>query len=65
MLDEHYFADVTLPNHVWVRERAGSRSRWVLRNAAELQGQLRSRGAAERLGATSGGSGEGSCSPRS
>lgn len=63
MLDNHYFADVTLPNHVWVRERAGARSRWVLRNAAELQ--LRSRGAAERLGAPSGGSGEGSLSPRS
>jgi hypothetical protein len=65
MLDNHYFADVNLPNHVWVRERAGARSRWVLRNAAELQGQLRSRAAAERLGAPSGGSPEGSRSSRS
>ena len=63
MLDNHYFADVTLPNHVWVRERSGARSRWVLRDAAELQ--LRSRGAAERLGGAAGGSGESSRSPRS
>lgn len=37
MKDEHYFADVDLPFHVWVRERTGRGARWVLRHAAELQ----------------------------
>lgn len=35
MDDQHFFADVNLPFHVWVREG----SRWVLRDAAaRLQG---------------------------
>jgi hypothetical protein len=38
MIENHYYADVNLPNHVWVRERAGARSRWVLRDASELKG---------------------------
>ena len=37
MVANHYFADVNLPNHVWVRETAGARSRWVLRDASELK----------------------------
>lgn len=36
MIENHYYADVSVPNHVWVRERAGARSRWVLRDASEL-----------------------------
>lgn len=36
MMENHYFADVNLPNHVWVRETAGARSRWVLRATSEL-----------------------------
>jgi hypothetical protein len=37
MTEQHYYADVNLPFHVWVRERAGTRGyRWVLRNAAEM-----------------------------
>jgi hypothetical protein len=36
MVENHYYADVNLPNHVWVREGAGSRARWVLKDAAEL-----------------------------
>jgi hypothetical protein len=35
MDDRHFFADVDLPFHVWVREGP----RWVLRDAKELQGQ--------------------------
>jgi hypothetical protein len=37
MIENHYYADVNLPNHVWVRERAGARARWVLRDASELK----------------------------
>jgi hypothetical protein len=34
MIEEHFFADVNLPFHVWVRERSGARGfRWVLREA--------------------------------
>ena len=38
MNDNHYFADVNLPFHVWVRERSGARGfRWVLREASHLK----------------------------
>ena len=38
MSEQHYYADVNLPFHVWVRERAGARGyRWVLRNASEMK----------------------------
>jgi hypothetical protein len=38
MSEQHYYADVNLPFHVWVRERAGARGyRWVLRNASEVK----------------------------
>ena len=34
MNDQHFFADVSLPFHFWVRERNGARGfRWVLREA--------------------------------
>lgn len=34
MNDQHFFADVDLPFHFWVRERSGTRGfRWVLREA--------------------------------
>lgn len=37
MSEQHYYADVNLPFHVWVRERAGARGyRWVLRKASEM-----------------------------
>lgn len=38
MNDDHYFADVNLPFHVWVRERTGAQGfRWVLREAPQLR----------------------------
>ena len=38
MNDNHLFADVNLPFHVWVRERSGAHGfRWVLREAPQLQ----------------------------
>ena len=38
MSEQHYYADVNLPFHVWVRERAGTRGyRWVLRKASEMK----------------------------
>jgi hypothetical protein len=52
MVENHYYADVNLPNHVWVRERAGAHSRWVLRNTSELKGGP--------AAGTRGGAGEGS-----
>jgi hypothetical protein len=36
MNDQHFFADVSLPFHFWVRERCGTRGyRWVLRKASD------------------------------
>ena len=46
MNDEHYYADVDLPFHVWVREGKGRGFRWVLRHAADVQ-----RGSAQRAAA--------------
>lgn len=49
MKEQHLFADVDLPFHVWVRERAGARGfRWVLRDASHLDrgGPARGRGGA-------------------
>lgn len=46
MNEQHYYADVNLPFHVWVRERAGARGfRWVLRNASEVNASGNGRGA--------------------
>ena len=37
MNEKHFFADVNLPFHFWVRERSGARGfRWVLRDASHL-----------------------------
>lgn len=37
-MNEHFFADVDLPFHVWVREHSvGPGFRWVLREASHLQ----------------------------
>lgn len=37
MSERHYFADVNLPLHVWVREPTGTRGfRWVLKRAEDL-----------------------------
>jgi hypothetical protein len=45
MDDPHFYADVDLPFHVWVREGP----RWVLRNAADrLKGEPARRGRRER-----------------
>ena len=35
MNDDHFFADVDLPFHVWVRERSPGGDRWVLREAPQ------------------------------
>jgi hypothetical protein len=35
MNDNHFFADVDLPFHVWVRERSPDGDRWVLREAPQ------------------------------
>ena len=57
MSEQHYYADVNLPLHVWVRERAGARGyRWVLRSTAEMRhgeddGRPPSDGAGRRPGA--------------
>jgi len=38
MNEKHFFADVDLPFHVWVRESSGARGfRWVLREATHLR----------------------------
>ena len=40
MNEKHFYADVDLPFHVWVREQAGTPGfRWVLREASHLKGQ--------------------------
>lgn len=37
-MNDFFFADVDLPFHVWVRERAaGTGFRWVLRKASQSQ----------------------------
>lgn len=47
MDDQHFFADVNLPFHVWVREG----SRWVLRDAGP---RLRGEPGADRAGGSPG-----------
>lgn len=56
MTEGRIFADVNLPFHVWVRETADGRSRWVLREATQLAEAQRSRAASERRPAARGGS---------
>lgn len=48
MTEGLFFADVSLPFHVWVRETAEGRARWVLREATHLRDGQRSRAAADR-----------------
>ena len=36
MNEKHFFADVDLPFHVWVREGTGRGFHWVLKHAAEV-----------------------------
>jgi hypothetical protein len=51
MSEQHYYADVNLPFHVWVRERAGARGyRWVLRKASEMKDDAEGRPAADGAG---------------
>ena len=40
MNDQHVFADVDLPFHVWVRESGRRGFAWVLREASHLQPQV-------------------------
>ena len=36
MTEQHFFADVDTPFHVWVRERSGAHGfKWVLRDASQ------------------------------
>ena len=56
MTEGHFFADVSLPFHVWVRETTDGRSKWVLRDAQHLNEGQRSRPAAERRSGGRGGS---------
>ena len=47
MDDQHFFADVNLPFHVWIREGR----RWVLRDAGpRLKGESPGEGGRERAG---------------
>ena len=49
MNEEHFYADVDLPFHVWVRERSGAKGyRWVLREAPRTQGGSAATGAGGR-----------------
>jgi hypothetical protein len=50
MNEEHFFADVTLPFHVWVRERDGARARWVLRDARQRPQGVAGQGGGEFVG---------------
>ena len=34
--EQHYYADAELPFHVWVRESADGKPRWVLRDASDV-----------------------------
>ena len=34
-MEPHYYADAELPFHVWVRESADGKPRWVLRDASD------------------------------
>ena len=56
MTEQHFFADVDLPFHVWVREGR----RWVLRDAAA---QLQQRAAGYRKGAGERREGDGAKAP--
>ena len=52
MTEGRFFADVSLPFHVWVREKGERGPRWVLREAAHLREPQRPRAASEgRAGA--------------
>jgi hypothetical protein len=46
MSEKHFFADVDLPFHVWVRESRAGQARWVLRHASELHRPQAGTGAA-------------------
>lgn len=41
MGNKHYFADVNLPFHVWMRESTPAGERWVLREAPQAGSHLR------------------------
>ena len=56
MTEARFFADVCLPFHVWVRETAEGKARWVLREATHLREDQRSRLAADRGPERGGGS---------
>ena len=56
MKEQHFYADVNLPLHVWVRERAGARGyRWVLRNTADMKVDAAAEGRAQLVPLASGG----------
>ncbi len=40
MSNPHFFADVDLPFHVWVREHTPAGERWVLREATQASAHL-------------------------
>ena len=55
MKEQHFYADPELPFHFWVRETAGGKTRWVLRDASKTLNQSL-RAAASRLPGEGGGS---------
>jgi hypothetical protein len=64
MIEEHFYADVDTPFHVWVRERSGAHGfGWVLRDASQLGDASTARqamhagGAPRRRGGTTTGDG--------